>query len=46
MARQWRIQFEGAIYHVMCRGIERGMIFVDNEDYLRFLGYVEKMVEK
>lgn len=46
MARQWRIQFEGAIYHVMCRGIERGMIFLDEEDYLRFLGYVEKMVEK
>ncbi len=32
MARPWRIQYEGAIYHVMSRGIGRGKIFLTNDD--------------
>ena len=46
MARQWRIQYEGAIYHVMSRGIERGTIFLTDDDCLRFLECMERAVEK
>ncbi len=40
MARPWRIQYEGAICHVMSRGVGRGKIFLANDDYSRFLKYV------
>ena len=46
MARPWRIQFEGAVYHIMSRGVGRQTIFLDNKDYLQFLQYLEKAVEK
>ncbi len=46
MARPWRIQYEGAIYHIMSRGVGRGKIFLTNEDYSKFLEYVEKAREK
>ncbi len=46
MARPWRIQYEGAIYHIMSRGVGRGIIFLANEDYSKFLEYVEKAREK
>ena len=32
MARQWRIQFEGAVYHIMSRGVGRGKIFLDEKE--------------
>jgi len=32
MPRQLRIEYEGAIYHVMSRGDRREPIFEDNED--------------
>ena len=32
MARQLRIIYEGAIYHVMSRGDRKEPIFEDNED--------------
>ena len=37
MARPLRLEYEGAIYHVMARGNERGAIFRLNSDRLRFL---------
>ena len=37
MARQQRIEYEGAIYHVMSRGDHGEGIFEDDEDRLRFL---------
>jgi putative transposase len=37
MARPLRLEYEGAIYHVMARGNERGAIFKLNSDRLRFL---------
>ena len=37
MPRQVRIQFEGAIYHVMCRGNRREDIFEDDTDRECFL---------
>jgi REP element-mobilizing transposase RayT len=41
MARQLRIQFEGAIYHVTVRGVERRKIFKDDADRKRFLECLE-----
>ncbi len=37
MPRQVRIQFEGASYHVMCRGDRREAIFDDDTDREMFL---------
>ena len=37
MARKLRIQFEGAIYHVTLRGVDRREIFVNPEDCERFV---------
>src|SRR3990170_921746 len=38
MARPLRIQYEGALYHVTCRGNERKSIFKDDLDKKVFLG--------
>ena len=38
MARPLRIQYPGAMYHVMSRGDQREDIFRDDEDRVRFLG--------
>lgn len=37
MARKPRVEFAGALYHVMCRGDRRKAIFRDNLDRERFL---------
>ncbi len=37
MGRQLRIEYAGAIYHVMSRGDRREQIFLDDEDRWRFL---------
>jgi REP element-mobilizing transposase RayT len=37
MARKLRMEYEGAIYHVMNRGDRREEIFKDDEDRQRFL---------
>ena len=36
MARQWRIEYEGALYHVLSRGNERKAIVADDKDRLVF----------
>jgi len=46
MARALRIQFPGAIYHVMARGNARQSIFRDERDYGRFLEGLEATVDK
>ena len=38
MARRLRIQYAGAVYHVMSRGDRREAIFYDEEDRERFMG--------
>ena len=46
MARNIRIEYEGAYYHVMARGNQRGKIFLNDEDqrlFLSTLGDVCKM---
>ena len=37
MGRQWRIEFEGALYHILSRGNECRDIFYNNEDRHLFL---------
>jgi putative transposase len=37
MSRPLRVEFPGAIYHVMCRGNGRRQIFHDDGDYQRLL---------
>ena len=37
MARPWRIEYPGAVYHVICRGNNRQVIFRDDLDRKRYL---------
>ena len=37
MARKLRVEYPGAVYHVMNRGDRREPIFIDNEDRRLFL---------
>ena len=37
MPRQPRIEYAGAVYHVMCRGDRRESVFRDDRDYMMFL---------
>lgn len=46
MARQLRLEFEGAIYHVCARGNAREDIFRMESDRLRFLKLLEQSVER
>ena len=46
MARKVRIQYPGAIYHVMNRGDRREDIFEDDQDRLRFLETLGEACEK
>lgn len=45
MARQLRIQYPGAYYHITCRGNERKKIFLDDDDRRRFLYLLEESLE-
>jgi putative transposase len=42
MSRPLRIEFEGAVYHVMNRGAARRAIFMDERDYREFLNTLEE----
>ena len=46
MARAWRIEYEGALYHVLSRGNERGNIVVDDQDRNMFLDTVGEMSQR
>ena len=46
MARQPRIEFPGAFYHVMCRGDRCEAIFEDDEDRRTFLRTLTECCEK
>ncbi len=43
MARPWRIEFEGALYHVLSRGNEQRDIYRDSEDRLSFMDSLGEM---
>ncbi len=46
MARPWRIQFEGAVYHITSRGNNRQDIFFDDGDRLKFLDFLGRACER
>jgi putative transposase len=46
MSRPWRIEFEGAFYHVLLRGVEKRDVFRDNVDRLNFLSILGRMSER
>lgn len=46
MARQRRIEYVGAIYHVMARGARRESIFWDDEDRKKFLETLGEVCEQ
>jgi putative transposase len=46
MSRAWRIEYPGALYHVLSRGNERRDIFVDDDDRRMFLGTLGEMAER
>ena len=46
MARPLRVEYAGALYHVMARGNQRQGVFHDDEDYDRFLETLGQACEK
>ena len=46
MSRAWRIEYEGALYHLLSRGNEGNDIFVDERDRDRFLDTIEEMSQR
>jgi len=46
MPRQSRIDFPGALHHVIIRGINRAEIFRDHHDRTRFVTLLQKGLEK
>jgi putative transposase len=46
MARKLRVQYPGAIYHVMSRGNRRQRIFVDEQDRRKFLQTLGEVCQK
>jgi REP element-mobilizing transposase RayT len=46
MARKLRVEYPGAVYHVINRGDRREPIFRDQEDRQRFLGTLEEACAK
>jgi hypothetical protein len=46
MARSWRIEYDGALYHALSRGNQRQGIFFDDEDRERFLDTTGEMAER
>lgn len=46
MARAYRLQGEGLLYHLTSRGDDRKKIFIGNKDFEKFLTYLEIAKEK
>jgi REP-associated tyrosine transposase len=46
MGRAWRIEYEGALYHILSRGNEQKDIFYDDQDRLLFLTTIGEMSER
>jgi len=46
MARALRIEFEGALYHTINRGVGRMMIFHNDKDWLKFLSFQERVIKQ
>lgn len=46
MARPLRLEYEGAVYHVVARGHERGSVFRDERDWEKFLEVVGAVTQE
>lgn len=46
MARPFRIEYPGAVYHLTARGNARAAIFLDDEDRSQFLTILDDLVER
>ena len=46
MSRTWRIEFDGAFYHVLSRGNEQRAIFTDDEDRMLFLDLIGETADR
>ena len=46
MPRKLRVQYAGAIYHVMSRGDRREVIFADDQDPVQFLATLAQACQK
>ena len=46
MARPKRIQFAGGIFHVWARRVDRWPLFVDEDDYQRYIALLAKTVAR
>ena len=46
MARPLRIEYEGAVYHVMAKGNRGEFIFSEDKDKEQFLAFLQRAVEK
>jgi REP element-mobilizing transposase RayT len=46
LARLPRIEYEGALYHVTDRGVEKREIFLDTSDYRQFISYLKRATER
>jgi len=46
MARAWRIEYEGSVYHVLSHGNEKQDIFINDDDRKLFLDPAGEMGER
>ena len=46
MTRAWRIEYEGALYHVLSRGNDKQEIVIDDDDRKLFLDTAGQMGER
>ena len=46
MSRAWRIEYEGAFYHLMSRGNDLSDIFKEDQDRIIFLDTIGQMSER
>src|SRR5680860_106232 len=46
MARQLRIQYEDTLYHIISRGNERMMIFLEDAGRIKYLNILHKTIER
>ncbi len=46
MARKPRIEFAGALYHIIARGNNKEDIFTESKDYLKYLSLLKKYQER
>ncbi len=46
MARALRIEFRGALYHIINRGVGQMMIYHNDKDWKKFLGFQERVISQ